>query len=165
MFDLSKYSCDKCKKNGSWLCKHCWHTAGKKPTRFKPKKKTGCETPELRKYTSPPPPPTSGSNAVKPNPNYVPPASAHRYNPPPMPPIKPAKKEEEITFNRVQLYCTIDDLNAYIHKALGDKHKNDVYVPIGATINSQNLNLEIDFMSINPEEDDYCRRIRLEVKL
>ena len=88
-----------------------------------------------------------------------------QYNPPPMPPVKPAKKEEEITFNRVQLYCTIDDLNAYIHKALGDKHKNDVYVPIGATINSQNLNLEIDFMSINPEEDDYGRRIRLEVKL
>jgi hypothetical protein len=100
------------------------------------KKKTGCETPEFRKSTPPPP----------------------------MPPVKPAKKEE-ITFNRVQLYCTIDDLNAYIHKALGDKHKNDVYVPIGATINRQNLNLEIDFMSINPEEDDYGRRIRLEVKL
>ena len=30
------------------------------------RKKTGCETPELRKYTAPPPPPTSGSNAVKP---------------------------------------------------------------------------------------------------
>ena len=39
------------------------------------KKKTGIETPELRKPTPPPSPPTSGSNAVKPNPNYVPPAS------------------------------------------------------------------------------------------
>lgn len=33
------------------------------------KKKTGCETPEFRKPTVPPPkPPTSGSNAVKPRP-------------------------------------------------------------------------------------------------
>lgn len=40
------------------------------------KKKTGVQTPEFRKPTPPPPkPPTSGSNAVKPNPNYVPPAS------------------------------------------------------------------------------------------
>lgn len=39
------------------------------------KKKTGVQTPEFRKPTLPPPPPTSGSNAVKPNPNYVPPAS------------------------------------------------------------------------------------------
>lgn len=30
------------------------------------KKKTGCETPELRKPTPPPPPPTSGSNAATP---------------------------------------------------------------------------------------------------
>lgn len=42
------------------------------------KKKTGVQTPELRKTTPPPPPPTSGSNAVKPNPNYVPPASAKK---------------------------------------------------------------------------------------
>ncbi len=41
-------------------------------------KKTGVQTPELRKPTSPPPPPTSGSNAVKPNPNYVPPASVKK---------------------------------------------------------------------------------------
>ena len=31
------------------------------------KKKTGVQTPEFRKPTLPPPPPTSGSNAVKPN--------------------------------------------------------------------------------------------------
>ena len=30
------------------------------------KKKTGVQTPELRKPIAPPPPPTSGSNAVKP---------------------------------------------------------------------------------------------------
>lgn len=38
-------------------------------------KKTGVQTPEFRQPSAPPPPPTSGSNAVKPNPNYVPPAS------------------------------------------------------------------------------------------
>lgn len=39
------------------------------------KKKTGVQTPELRKYTPPPTLPTSGSNAVKPNPNYISPVS------------------------------------------------------------------------------------------
>lgn len=67
MFDLSKYSCDKCKREGSWHCKRCWHTVNKKPTHFKTKKKTGVQIPELRKPTPPPPPPTSGSNAVKPS--------------------------------------------------------------------------------------------------
>lgn len=45
------------------------------------KKKTGVQTPEYRCPTTPPPPPsptTSGSNAVKPNPNYVPPASVSK---------------------------------------------------------------------------------------
>ena len=55
-------------------------------------KKTGVQTPELRKPTPPPHPPTSGSNAVKPNPNYIPPASTPRYNPPPMPPVNPPKE-------------------------------------------------------------------------
>jgi hypothetical protein len=46
---------------------------------FKRKKnKTGVQTPEFRKPTPPPSPPTSGSNAVKPNPNYVPPASVKK---------------------------------------------------------------------------------------
>lgn len=45
------------------------------------KKKTGIQTPELRNPTAPPPPPTSGSNAVKPNPNYVPPASVKKSCP------------------------------------------------------------------------------------
>lgn len=58
MIDHSNYSCDKCKRVGSWHCKHCWHTAEKPPTRFKPKKKTGVQTPEFRKPTPPPPLPT-----------------------------------------------------------------------------------------------------------
>jgi hypothetical protein len=66
MIDLSNYSCDKCVREFSRHCKHCLHTAEKSPTSFKPKKKTGVQTPEFRKPTPPPPPPTSGSNAVKP---------------------------------------------------------------------------------------------------
>lgn len=83
MIDLSNYSCDKCKRVGSWHCKHCYHTAEKPPTRFKPKKKTGVQTHEYRRPALPPnpnlgwqptkssdakllKPPTSGSNAVKP---------------------------------------------------------------------------------------------------
>ena len=54
MIDLSNYSCDKCAREFSWHCKHCWHTADKPPTRFKNKKKTGCETPEYRCPTMPP---------------------------------------------------------------------------------------------------------------
>ena len=42
----SDYSCDKCKRFGSWLCHGCVKTAEKPPTRFKRKKKTGCETPK-----------------------------------------------------------------------------------------------------------------------
>lgn len=38
------------------------------------KKKTGYKMPEFRKST-PPPPPITGSNAVKPNPSHIPPAS------------------------------------------------------------------------------------------
>lgn len=141
---------------------------------FKHKKKTGCETPELRKFTPPPPikpnpnlghqpaeptstkppaPPTSGSNAVKPNSNYIPPVSV----------VKQTKIEDT---HRVQLYCTIDDLNEYIHKQLESKGKyvDNIYVPIGATVNSLNLNVEIDLVAVNPTDSDYGRRIRLEIK-
>ncbi len=106
--------------------------------------------------TKPPAPPTSGSNAVKPHPDYVPPASV----------AKPKQTKIEDT-HRVQLYCTIDDLNVYIHKQLEGKGKymNNVYVPIGATVNPLNLNVEIDLVAVNPTDSDYGRRIKLEVKL
>ena len=54
MIDLSNYSCDKCVREFSRHCKHCYHTADKVPTRFKKKKKTGCETPEFRRPAMPP---------------------------------------------------------------------------------------------------------------
>jgi hypothetical protein len=93
MINLSNYSCDKCDREFSRHCKHCYHTAEKPPTRFKPKKKTGVQTPEFRKPSAPPPSPTSGSNAVRPNPNYVPPAS-----------VKP--KQENCTYSTPCGWCT-----------------------------------------------------------
>lgn len=55
MINHSDYSCDKCRREASWLCKYCIHTAEKPPTRFKRKKKTGVETPEFRKPVPLPP--------------------------------------------------------------------------------------------------------------
>ena len=121
------------------------------------KKKTGCETPMLRKPTPPPPPPrppTSGSNAVKPNPNYVPPASTTK-----------SKQRIVEDIHPVQLHCTVDDLNAYIRKQLGGNYVNNTYVPISATVNTYTLNVEIYLAAINPVDSDYGQRIKLEVKL
>ena len=54
MIDLSNYSCDKCSREFSRYCKHCFHTKDKAPTKFKRKKITGCQTPEYRCPTMPP---------------------------------------------------------------------------------------------------------------
>ena len=92
MTDLSNYSCDKCNREFSRFCSRCLHTADEPPTKFKPKKSTGCKTPEYGR-TSPPPnpnlgwqptkalgtkPPNTGSNVVKPNPNYTPPPTVKK---------------------------------------------------------------------------------------
>lgn len=177
MLDLSKYSCDKCKREGSWHCKHCWHTADKPPTRFKRKKKTGCETPTYSRFsmapnpnlgwqptkssgTKPPKPPTSGSNAVKPNPNYIPPASTPRYNPPPMPPIKPAKEENKImnkTMYGLNLYIPFEELDTYIHERVDKKYKDQTFIPVKVEINEIGLGIDITLLSASSVEIDNCR--------
>lgn len=115
MINLSNYSCDKCAREFSRHCKHCYHTAEKPPTKFKPKKKTGVQTPEFRKPTPPPPPPTSGSNAVKPNPNYVPPASMAKAHP-----IVCAMNLEDLD-DWVKTRAQIGDV-AYCHDRISDHH-------------------------------------------
>ena len=160
MLDLSKYSCDKCKREFSRHCKHCWHTTDKPPTRFKPKKKTGVQTSEFRKPSAPPPPPTSGSNAVKPNPNYVPPASTPRCNPLPMPPIKPAKKENT-TMNKtmygLNLYIPFEELDAYIHERIDAKYKDQTFIPVKVEVNELDLSIDIKLLSASSVEIDNCR--------
>jgi hypothetical protein len=79
------------------------------------KKKTGVQTPELRKPTPPPPPPTSGSNAVKPNPNYVPPASVAKAHP-----IVCAMNLEDLD-DWVKTRAQIGDV-AYCHDSMSDHH-------------------------------------------
>lgn len=146
MIDLSNYSCDKCAREFSRHCKHCWHTADKPPTKFKHKKKTGCETPGLRKPTPPPPPPTSGSNAVKPNPNYVPPAS-----------VAQPKTKESKTMYGLRLYIPFNELDTYIHEHIEATHKDHTFIPVKVEVNEIDLGIEISFVSAVPNETDGCR--------
>lgn len=123
------------------------------------KKKTGCETPEFRKPT--PPPPTSGSNAVKSNPNYIPPASTPQYTPPPMPPIKLAKQKENMTMNKtmygLNLYIPFEELDAYVHEHIDEKYKDHTFMPIKVEVNELDLSIDIKLISVSPVETDNCR--------
>ena len=140
-------------------------------------KKTGVQTPEFRRPTPPPNPnlgwqptkssdtkppklPTSGSNAVKPNPNYTPPASTPRYNPPPMPPIKPAKKENT-TMNKtmygLNLYIPFEELDAYIHERIDAKYKDQTFIPVKVEVNELDLSIDIKLLSASSVEIDNCR--------
>ena len=125
------------------------------------KKKTGVQTPEFRKPTSPPPPPTSGSNAVKPNPNYVPPASTPRYTPPPMSSIKPAKQKENATMNKtmygLNLYIPFEELDAYIHERIDKNYGDLTFVPVKVEINDIDLSIDIKLLSASSVEIDNCR--------
>lgn len=112
------------------------------------KKKTGCETPELRKPTPPPPPPTSGSNAFKTNPNYVLPASV--------------KHKRNKTMYGLKLYIPFDDLDTYIHDHIEAAHKDHTFIPIKAEINELDFGIEISLVSAVPNEiDDYRYRLEL----
>jgi hypothetical protein len=156
MIDLSNYSCDKCAREFSRYCKHCLHTAEKPPTRFKPKKKTGVQTPEFRKPSAPPPPPTSGSNAVKPNPNYVPPASV----------AKPKEKENmtvNTTMYGLKLYIPFEDLNAYIHEHIESAHKDHIFIPVKTEVNELDLGIEISLISAVSNEFDSRDRYKLDL--
>ena len=123
-------------------------------------KKTGVQTPEFRKPSAPPPPPTSGSNAVKPNPNYVPPDSTPQYNPPPTPLIKPAKKENA-TMNKtmygLNLYIPFEELDAYIHERIDKNYGDLTFVPAKVEINELDLSIDIKLLSASSVEIDNNR--------
>lgn len=141
-------------------------------------KKTGCETPTYSRFsmapnpnlgwqptkssgTKPPKPPTSGSNAVKPNPNYVPPASTPQYTPPPMSPINPTKQKEKATTNKtmygLKLYIPFDELDDYIHEHLEEKYRDHTFVPVKVEVNEIDLSIDIQLISVVPVEIDDCR--------
>lgn len=138
------------------------------------KKKTGCETPEYRRSTlppnpnlghqptkssgtKPPNPPTSGSNAQKTG-SQVP----LQYNPPPMPPVKPAKEKENKTMYGLKLYISFDDLNAYIHNHIDEKYKDHTFVPVKVEVNDLDLSIDISLISAGPVEVDQ-RRYKLDL--
>lgn len=91
-------------------------------------KKTGCETPELRKYT-----------------------------PPPMPPIKPAKEKENSTMYGLNLYIPFEDLNAYIHEHIDKNYGDLTFVPVKVEINDIGLSIDIKLLSASSVEIDNCR--------
>lgn len=137
-------------------------------------KKTGCEIPECSvppmPPVKPPKPPTSGSNAVKPNPNYVPPASAivncgHQpiYTSTQNPPnvfssvTTPAKEKEKRTMYGLKLYISFDDLNAYINNHTDAKYKDHTFVPVKVEVNDLDLSIDISLISAGSVEVDQCR--------
>ena len=129
------------------------------------KKKTGIQTPEFRRPSLPPnpnlgwqpakqsgtkphSPPTSGSNAVK-----IP-----TYNPPPMPPVKPAIKN---TMCGLKLYIPFDELNQYIHERVEDVYKDHTFIPVKVEVNELTLDIDISFLSVMPIECD--KRYKLDL--
>lgn len=111
------------------------------------KKKNGYQPPEFRKPT-PPPLPTTGSNAFKPNPNYVPPASV--------------KHKRNKTMYRLKLYIPFEDLDTYIHDYIEVTHKDHTFIPVKAEINETDLGIEISLVSAVPNEiGDYRYRLEL----
>lgn len=124
------------------------------------KKKTGIATPKFRKptpppnpnlgwqptkqtSTEPPKPPISGSNVVRPNPNYVPPASV--------------KHEKNKTLYGLKLYIPFEDFNTYIHDYIEVTRKNHTFIPIKAEVNELDLGVDITLVSAVPNEIDDCR--------
>ena len=96
------------------------------------KKKTGVQTPELRKPT-----------------------------PPPMPPVKPAKSKENQTMNKtmygLNLYIPFEDLDAYIHEHIDKNYGDLTFVPIKVEINEVDLSINIKLLSASSVEIDNCR--------
>ena len=122
--------------------------------------KNKCKTPKFRKPTPPPNPncdwqptnptstkppktPTSGSNAVKPNPNYVPPASV--------------KHQRNKAMYGLKLHIPFEDLDTYIHDHIEVAHKNHTFIPVKVEVNEIDLGIEISLVSAVPNEIYGCR--------
>ena len=122
------------------------------------KKKTGCETPKYSRFSMAPGP---KPEYTFPNPCYIPPASTPRYNPPPMPPIKPAKQKENKTMNKtmygLNLYIPFEDLDAYIHEHIDKNYGDLTFVPVKVEINDVGLSIDIKLLSASSVEIDNCR--------
>lgn len=107
------------------------------------KKKIGSNIPP---QDTVPPPPTSGSNAVKPNPNYVPPASV----------TKPKVKENKTMYG-LNLYIPFEELDAYIHERIDKNYGDLTFVPVKVEINDIDLSIDIKLLSASSVEIDNCR--------
>lgn len=106
------------------------------------KKKIGIETPEYGKPT-PPPPPTSGSNAFKPNPNYIPPASV--------------KQSNDKTMYGLKFFIPFEDFNKYLRNHIDETYRDRIFIPVKAEINEVDLSVDITLLSTSLIEYDSYR--------
>ena len=122
------------------------------------KKKTDIQTPKYSHFSMTPGP---KPEYTFPNPCYIPPASTPRYNPPSMPPIKPAKQKENKTMNKtmygLNLYIPFEELNTYIHERIDKNYGDLTFVPVKVEINDIDLSIDIKLLSASSVEIDNCR--------
>ena len=144
MIDLSNYSCDKCKRVGSWHCKHCWHTAENPPTKFKRNETMSQRI--IRKMK-------------KLDDMIIAYESALTQ------PIEPAKEEEKKIMNKtmygLKLYIPFEELDQYIRDHVEDTYKDHTFIPVKAEVNEISLDVEISFVSAVPVECD--KRYKLDL--
>lgn len=140
MIDLSNYSCDKCKRAGSWHCKHCYHTADNPPTKFKRNE-------------------TASQKLIRKMKEFDDMLIA--YESALTQPIEPEKEKENKIMNTtmygLKLYISFDDLNAYIHNHTDTKYKDHTFVPVKVEVNDLDLSIDISLISAGPVEVDQCR--------
>lgn len=83
-----------------------------------------------------------------------------QYNPPPMPPIKPVKKENKImnkTMYGLELYIPFEDIDTYIHEHVDEKYRDLTFVPVKVEINEIGLCIDIKLLSASSVDIDGYR--------
>lgn len=64
----------------------------------------------------------------------------------------------------LKLYCTLEDLNAYICQRIDEKYKNSTFLPVKVDFNDLDFSIELTLVSADdPDENNLCR-YKLEVK-
>ena len=85
-----------------------------------------------------------------------------QYNPPPMPPVKPAKEKENKTMYGLKVYIPFEDLSAYVRNNIDEQYKDFTFTPVKTEINELDMSVEISLVSVNPIETD-GRRYKLDL--
>ena len=158
MINPSNYSCDKCARTFSRHCNHCIHTVDKPPTRFRPKKKMGFETPKFRKPNLVPSPKVLHdkitSEIQKP---WIDKINKLVNESLFIQPVAKPKQKENKTMYGLKLYIPFEDFDTYIREHIETADQYPVFIPVKAEVNEHNLSVEISLMSAVPNEFYDCR--------